>query len=478
MPETRKSRIYAELQIRRRTIFGGPPKIRTFIRDERPALAALGAVTAVALGILLAVLLLGDQRRIRVVLASPDAAVPAPVTLREITLAFDREPDRAAVEAALAFDPPLEGTVRWRGRTLVFVPAGPLEPGEYRIRLAPGTLGRRAEPLREPFEHRFTVREPGVAVVQVAPGRTEERLVELRAGQEPRVLARAPRIIDFAVSPDGAQVAVVTAGPDGRGSLALVRVSDGAAASLVFDPAINVGGVAWSPDGATLAVVRRDALPGGGEGVPRAWLVRLSGEFVATLDPEGLPSLYPSWSPDGQHLAYVSPSDARLVVVNLATQERRDLGQPRGGAAAWSPDSRIVAFESVPRTAAGATPPQPVRVVSLDAAVDLVLGREGEIRSAPRFLDSETVATLRRVIGPQRTGTDLVFESVRDGRQLRAINLAAGTDLVLHWDLAPGGRSIVYTVQTAQQFTTITLDLESGDRTPLAVGGDLPRWLP
>ncbi|MEJ5221818.1 MAG: hypothetical protein WHT63_07430 [Tepidiforma sp.] len=435
-------------------------------------------MTAIVLGVLAAVFLLGDQRRVQVVLAQPDAAVPAPVTLREITLTFDREPSREAVEAALSFEPPLEGAIRWRGRTLVFLPAAVLEPGQYTVRLAPGSLGRAGEPLREPFEHRFTVREPGVAVIQVAPGRAEERLVELRGGQEPRILARAPRIIDYAVSPDGAQVVVVAADADGRGSLALVQVSDGAGRSLVFDPAINIGGVAWSPDGATLAVVRRDELPGGGEGVPRAWLVRLSGEFVTTLDPEGLPSLYPGWSPDGQHLAYVSPSDARLIVVNLATGERRDLGQPRGGAAAWSPDSRIVAFESVPRSASGALPPQPVRVVSLDGAIDLTLGREGEIRSAPRFLDAETVATLRRVIGPQRTGTDLLLESVRDGRQLRAIALAAGTDLVLHWDLAPGGRAIVYTVQTAQQFTTIVLDLETGQRTPLPAGGDVPRWLP
>ncbi len=400
------------------------------------------------------------------------------MTLREITLTFDREPSRGAVEAALSFEPQIRGTNRWRGRTLVFVPAGPLQPGEYTVRLAAGSLGRSGELLREPFEHRFTVREPGVAVIQVAPDRSEERLVELRAGAEPRILARAPRIIDYAVAPDGSQVAVVAGDAAGRGSLALVQVSDGAGRSLVFDPAINIGGVAWAPDGATLAVVRRDELPGGGEGVPRAWLVRLSGEFVDTLDPEGLPSLYPAWSPDSQHLAYVSPSDARLVVVSLATGERRDLGQPRGGAAAWSPDSRIVAFESTPRSASGALPPQPVRVVSLEGAVDLLLGREGEIRSAPRFIDAETVATLRRVIGPQRTGTDLLFESVRDGRQVRAISLAAGTDLVLHWDLRPDGRAIVYTVQTARQFTTVVLDLETGQRTPLPAGGDLPRWLP
>lgn len=425
---------------------------------------------------LAATILLGDQRRIRVVLASPVADSPAPVTLREVTLTFDREPAREAVEAALSFEPPIEGSIRWRGRVLVFVPAGPLVPGPYRVRLEAGRLGRNGEPLASPFEHRFTVREPGIALVRPAPG--GEELVEVRPGLEPRVLTVAPRIIDYAVSPDGSYVAVVAAGADGRGSLGLLALADGSARSLVFDPAINIGGVAWSPDGATLAVTRRDRLPDGSEGVPRAWLLRVSGDFVATLDPEGLPSLLPSWSPDGQHLAYVSPSDARLVVVNIATGERRELGQPRGGSAAWSPDSRVLAFETVPRSSAGAIPLQPVRVVALDGAVDRILGREGEVRSAPRFIDAGTVASLRRVIGPQRTGTDLLFESVADGRQLRAIALATGTDLVLEWDLAPRADAIVYTVQSGQELTTVTLRLDDGTRTVLAAAGRLPRWLP
>ncbi len=433
-------------------------------------------VTALVAVALLAAILLGDQRRIRVAFVQPDAAVPAPATLREIALAFDREPDRAAAEAALSFDPPLEGTIRWRGRTLVFVPAAPLTPGIYTVRLAAGSLGRAGEPLADPFEHRFTVREPGVILVR--PGADGEELVEVRAGAEPRVLARAPRIIDVAVAPDGSRIAVVVAGEDGRGSLALVDVVAGTAQALIFDPAYNIGGVSWAPDGSTLAVVRRDRLPGGEEGVPRAWLVRLGGEFVATLDPEGLPSLSPSWAPDGQHLAYISPSDARLVVINLATQERAELGQPRGGLPAWAPGSRLVAFESAPRGVTGALPLQPVRVLSLDGAVDLTLGREGETRSAPRFLDDETVVTLRRVIGGQRTGTDLVFESTRDGRQLRAINLEPGTGLVLHWDLDPLGQRVVYSVLSPAGATTWTLDLATGERRELAIAGTAPRWLP
>lgn len=432
-------------------------------------------MTALALLVLVAALMLGDQREWRVTLARPGAGEEVPATVREVALTFDGEPDRSRVEEAFIIEPAAPGAFRWRGSTLIYAFSGTLDPGAYRVSIPAQTLGRGGEQLREPFELTFTVREPGLALV-VSDGNQQE-LVEVRPGLEPRVLVAAPRIIDYAVSPDGTRVAAVVADAEGWGGLVLAPAGGGSARSLVQSPEITIGGVAWSPDGSALVVVRRDRLPSGDLGVPRTWLLRIGGEFAGEIDTGGSPSLNPAWSPDGQQLAYVSPSDARVVVTNLGTGETREVGQPRGGWPAWSPDSRLVAFESAPRSE-GTSPLQPVRAVSLDGVFDRTFGEPGEVRSAPRFLDADTLVSLRRATGTGRTGTDLVFESVRDGSRLRAIQLTVGAGLVLRWDLDAAGKRVVYSVMTGGETEVVILDLESGDRETVTVTGEWAKWLP
>lgn len=435
-------------------------------------------ITAICALLLAVTLVLGDQRRIAVVLASPASGDAVPSTVREVALTFDVEPNRGAVESAFRIEPDAPGVFRWRGRTMVYTFVRSLETGDYRVVLPAGDLGRGSEPLLEDFSITFSVREPGLAMIVATEDGQE--LVEVRDGVS-RTLARAPRIIDYAISPDGSRVAVVVAaeidGQGTRGGLVMVPTDGSPAQSLVQSPEINLGGVTWAPDATALLVVRRDTLPGGGEGVPRAWLLRITGEFIAPVDPDGNPSLNPSWSPDGQYLAYVSPSDGRLIVYNLSTQALLDMGQPRGGRPEWSPDSQLVAWESVPRSE-GANPPQPIRVKGLDGSLDRSFGEPGETRLAPKILDGDTVVSLRRQVGAGARGTELVFESLRDGRQLRSIFLSGGTDLVLEWDLDPAKERIVYTVQTGQQRTTLILELATGEREQTVISGDRPRFLP
>jgi len=432
-------------------------------------------VSAAILAVLAVAVAFGDQRRITVVLARPGGGEEAASTVREVALTFDAEPARARIEAALRVEPPVAGQIRWRGRTLAYVFAGPLEPGSYRFWLPAGEYGRGGERLEATFEMAFTVRAPGIALV-VAAGKQQE-LVAVRPGAEPVVVAAAPRIVDYAVSPDGMQVAVVVADAEGWGGLVLAPADGGSARSLVQSPEMTIGGVAWSPDGSAMVVVRRDRLPSGELGVPRTWLLRIGGEFAGEIDTGGSPSLNPAWSPDGQQLAYISPSDARVVVTNLGTGETREVGQPRGGWPAWSPDSRLVAFESALRTGS-ASPLQPVRVVSLDGALDRSFGEAGEVRSAPRLLDGETLLSLRRVYAEGRAATDLVFESIRDGSLLRAVQLVPGSAVVLHWDLDATGDRVAFSVIVEGAPQVVIVDLVSGEREVLALAGERPKWLP
>ncbi|MGE3074556.1 MAG: TolB family protein [Dehalococcoidia bacterium] len=452
-------------------------RTHTSTRSESHALVGLVAVSALVLAVLVLILALGDQRRLDVTLASPAERDSVPSTVSEIAISFNREPNHGAVEAAFSLVPQAEGTLRWRGRTLLFVPGRALDTGPYVVRITAGTLGRADEPMEDDFELHFTVREPGVAAI-VSDGAVE-RLVELRSDGRQRDLASAPRISSFAVAPGGAEVAVVSSDKEGWGTLSLVDLATGNSAPVVQSAQISIGGVAWSPDGGTLVVIRRDKLPSGIEGTPRAWLLRRNGEFVAPIDPDGNPSLYPSWSPDGQQLGYVSPSDAKMVVRNLTTEETHVVGQPRGGAMSWSPDSTMVAFEAVPETSAvSSSQPQPVRVVSLDGTYDRSFGTTEDVRLAPKFWDKTTIVSLKRGIGSQGGGTELVFESLTDASVLRSIHLTGGADLILDWDLDRSRRTLLYAVLTAGHVSTFELDLESGSRTKLPIDGNSPRWIP
>lgn len=421
--------------------------------------------------------LLGDQRRFAIVLSTPAEGSQVPLTIHELTITFDTEPNHAAVEHALAITPAIPGVARWRGKTIVYTFTGPLAVGEYRVSLAAGQLGRSSQRLAAPFNLTFTVRKPGIALVTTQG--QNQALVAIRDGLQPATILLAPQIVDFAISPDGSRIAVVTSTSAGNGGLVLVDPDGRNPQAIVQTPDIDIGGVAWSADSNALLVVRRDRLPSGDEGVPRVWLTRITGEFVAPIDPAGHPSLYPAWSPDAQSLAYVSPADGRLVVQNLSTHDEVNLGQPRGGVPAWSPDSTKIVFESVPPDAAtSSTLIQPIRIRGVDGVYDKTIGGPGESRTAPRFLDNETIMDMRRTVGENGRGTELLFESLKDGSLLRSVQLAPGGAVVTDWDLDPTHGGVVFSILGGTGPTTVRLDLDSGERTIVTPSGLRPRWLP
>ncbi len=435
----------------------------------------LAGISALCVAVFVAAVVLGDQRRFEVVAFSPDQGETVSATAQFISVTFSSEPRREAVEEAFRIEPEVRGVPRWRGRTYEYVLREPLRAGSYEVTVASGTLGSASEELREGFSFGFDVREPGVAVIVREPGL--ERLVEMREGEEPRELAQGPRILDYGISPDGRQVGVVIANDTEGTRLELLDIGSGARQVVVDTPEIQVASVAWSADSQALLVVRRDRLPGGEFGVPRAWLLRINGEFVTPIDPEGEPSLSPTWSPDSQAIAYVAPATGQLVVFNLSTQTEVNLGQPRSPLFAWSPNSRMIVFESVP-TVEGSNPPQPIRVKAIDDSVDQSFGVPGETRSQGRFLDNDTVLSLRRTVGTGGRGTELLFESVEEGRLQRSVLLAPGTDIVLGYDLDPSLTQVVYTVQAGATVSTIVLSLENGQRTLMEEAGTRPKWLP
>ncbi len=147
------------------------------------------------------------------------------------------------------------------------------------------------------------------------------------------------------------------------------------------------------------------------------------------------PILGPSWSPDGENIAYVSFETSRSAIFlhNLRTGQRTQLTDFRGinGSPAWSPDGRQLAM-----------------VLSKDGNPDIFI-----MDVASRSL---TPVTRHYAIETEPSwmpdGKSLVFTSDRGGRpQIYQIVLATGQIARLTFDgdynararVAPDGRSIV-----------------------------------
>jgi Tol biopolymer transport system component len=109
--------------------------------------------------------------------------------------------------------------------------------------------------------------------------------------------------------PDGSAIIVLTNDPTAQ--LMQVPYPEGAA-QLVQVPAGEIRSFALSPDGAQIALVQPDA-----QGVPRVWVGAVATGAGAQLNAiEPLSTLH--WSPDGTQLAFVS-ADGALVIYAGAT---------------------------------------------------------------------------------------------------------------------------------------------------------------
>ena len=100
---------------------------------------------------------------------------------------------------------------------------------------------------------------------------------------------------------------------------------------------------ALSPDGSQVAFVSRRE--GGG-----IFVMGATGESPRIVSDEGFD---PAWSPDGKHLVYTTErvqdpyrraGAAHLWTVELATRERRQLGEIDAAGPAWSPSGKRIAF--------------------------------------------------------------------------------------------------------------------------------------
>ena len=153
-------------------------------------------------------------------------------------------------------------------------------------------------------------------------------------------------VLYASVGPDGRLVVSMRASDqDGGDHVVWDLPSDGSDPSVLLDAA---SGATLSPDGRRLAYVDLST-----NGPVELWVASASGQgAVRVTDAPGILESAPSWSPDGQQLAYAAydsvAEDVTVRVVDVVGGEDRRLVDRPGleSAPAWSPDGTQIAYHS------------------------------------------------------------------------------------------------------------------------------------
>lgn len=129
----------------------------------------------------------------------------------------------------------------------------------------------------------------------------------------------------------------------------------------------------------------------------------IDGQNTVRLLDISRPILSPTWSPDGEQLAYVSfefPGRSAIIVQHLARAERRKLISIEGinGAPAWSPDGRRLALSLSHRGSPD------IFIVNVASGQMSQLTNEPSIETEAAWLDDNTV-----VFTSNRSGTPQIY---------------------------------------------------------------------
>jgi TolB protein len=298
----------------------------------------------------------------------------------------------------------------------------------------------------------------------------------------------------FSLSPQGDAIIYSLLHDAGGSEIRRLDVNSGRDELLLDCPQAECGEFAWSPDNTRLVYERRE-LSGSAAELPHLWWLNThSGETIPLIDDDS-PAYGANFSPDAQWLAYVSPQEQGVVVVNLLNGDQRLIASETGMPPRWSPDSTELVYGNsdviVLHSQEGeghdshdhdygsavhlfsqnvTVPDAPSRRLSPDLTID---------DSAPVFSpDGEWLIVGRRAAGTA-AGRQLWIMRP-DGSEARALT----DDDVLNYgsvSWSPDGRRLLYqrypTFEPDPRPSIWTMDVMTGEMEEVWPVGFLPQWL-
>ncbi|MGB3328904.1 MAG: S9 family peptidase [Thermomicrobiales bacterium] len=363
-------------------------------------------------------------------------------------------------------------------------------------RIAPGGPGLRIAWVRSQVNPDTHANESHLWLVDASPD---------AADPQPRQLTRSgARNSEPTWSPDGRQIAFVTARPgtDKPHAIAILP-GDGTETRILTAHADPITGLAWSPDGTTIAykvavdpdnpnetprdpdapapvrIVTRIDYKQDGVGFINEIRSQVFTVDVATGERRQRTHgrehmLRPTWSPDGATIAAVisvqSGFRSRIAMIDVASGAIAEQGPKDGavGLMAWSPDGSSLLFD-------GAEPYSPQHEYFL---LDLASGEHRAITSETEFLPDVGYQSGGPAGAPVWTdaSTVLLHGLHKGGSGLWSLDLPTGALTQHAWwpqmhagfSVAPDGKTVAQVVTALGGLTGITtIDVASGEQTLL-----------
>lgn len=392
-----------------------------------------------------------------------------------------------SVESRFRLLPVTEGEFAWEGQRLWYRPMLPLQPGTtYEARIDPGAVSQEGDTLQQAATWRFTVRTPQLIYLSLIEG--ESALWRVPANQEGgspvRITGVGGKITDYAISRDGNQIAFVRSNLQGGSDIWLTDERGTTEEILVDCGPDRCSAPAWSADRTWLAFVREqaaldsDSLPV----PPQVWLIDVrEGVTQALYQDQHVWGEDPVWAPLGSQLAFYDAQVAGIRLLDLESGQEEVLPTQMGLTGAWSPDSRLMAFN---------------RLLVVDEKVSIeVLVADLTSKHVDVILDEGTgwsdfgvpawsptgewlALTLRAAPGAP---VKQLWVMRPDGTQAHVVGSEPGfTYGGYRWD--PWGRAIAYQRLELEnpdaEPEVLVWQMDSGRTSYVVRGAGMPAWLP
>lgn len=304
--------------------------------------------------------------------------------------------------------------------------------------------------------------------------------LSLRSGEAEAIFAPAFGVEDFALSPDGRQIAATVRHVDGTTDVWLVAAGGGGGRSLTRCAPASCGAPAWSPDGHLLAYERRTAARGG-QGRSHVWLYDLEhGDDAPVYADEEVLGSAPLFSPDGSRLAMYDAAARAIRVVSLEGGGATYLPSQMGDVGAFSPDGSALVYADIRAVGRQYLPELWLATLGPDARSDPLRQDAQEDRAAAWSPDGRWIAfASRRLDRTEGWGSQLMLYDVETGGVQQATRDATANHTSFAW--APDGDQLLvqrFNLDAASAAPALWLyDLETGEMTLLVENALAGVWL-